>query len=204
MVSAVLCLSAGTAHAQLLNFDFTLVGDPSIDDPSTHYFTGTITGEVVGLANNASSTPTDIILTSIPASLNGTTAPYSFKANGWNLSQFGSITVTNGSITSDLNYEAGLVSEQDSFYLDVGLNIEQPLVGTLNGIDFDGNAIANLDGFSGVTFTPAVPEPSTYALLVISFLTLIVLRRMRLPYTSRCPSSTGSRAACRGILSRIS
>jgi hypothetical protein len=180
-IGAVLCLAAGTVHAQLLNFDFTLVGDPSIDDPSTHYFTGTITGELVGLANNASSTPTDIILTSIPANLNGPTAPYSLKANGWNLSEFGSITVTNGVITSDLNYQAGLAGQPDEFVLDVGLNDLQPNVGVLNGVDFQGNAIANLGGFSGVTFTADVPEPSTYALLIVSLLAFAALRQKRLP-----------------------
>jgi hypothetical protein len=168
ILAALLCLlSISSANAQLLNFDFSFVGASSIGDPSHTYFTGTVTGEIIGLENNASSTPSDIIITSAPSGLNLTSSlPYSLNANGWNLSEFGTITVTNGAITSATMYNTYSTNQDDEFALNTSISENSPNVGVLNGFLFNTNAVANLGGFSGVTYTLVVPEPSTWAMLL--------------------------------------
>jgi hypothetical protein len=161
------------AEADLLNFDFSFTGD------SNHGgLGGMITGEIVGLENNASSTPSDIILTSFPPGLDiPSSAPYSLNDNGWNLAgdadgQF--IVVSNSLITSATDYEATISGQQDFFSLNVPFILNDVEQGPLNGLQYGPDAeVSNFDGFSGVTYTlVTIPEPAKVALLLISLVML--------------------------------
>jgi hypothetical protein len=177
VLSALMCLfSISSANAELLNFDFSFVGDPSHSTVN-----GTVTGEIIGLQNNATSAPSDIIITSAPAGLGLLGLSYDLKANGWNLSSTGdTLTVANGVITN-ADYQATF-GGGDFFDLNFSVVNNGVTVAGLNGLETQGETFtANLGGLSGATYTSAgltAPEPSTWALLLggLSMLALVRLR----------------------------
>jgi hypothetical protein len=118
VLAAFLCLfSINSAKAQLLNFDFTIDGNATYSNIGG----GTVTGEIIGVQNNAASIPLNIIITSAPSGLT-LSLPYSLEAQGWNFSENtgDTITVNNGAITSATAYEASLISTDS--YLDLNFH----------------------------------------------------------------------------------
>ncbi len=166
-----------SAHAQTLNFDFTLTGGSA----TSNIGGGTVTGEIMGLQNNASSTPSDILIFSAPAGLGiSSSLPYSLEAHGWNLSgdaEGASITVSNGAITSSTDYEASIVSQDDYLSLNVPLIVNGVEEGPLNGLEIDTKYVSNTEGFAGVTYTLATPEPASWALGLVAVVFVVALRR---------------------------
>jgi len=145
------------AFADPLDFDFTFTGDA--------VFPGTVSGEIEGLTNNATSAATAVFVTSatIPSPISPT---YNTVQNA---SLYNSFTVTNGVITA-VSFYANNVSTY-------GL-----ILGTVAGeaqnrfVNFStGQSISNFEGVSGITFTPVaqpVAEPGSLALLGTGLLAL--------------------------------
>ena len=174
LLLALLLSSASltSAEAQLLNFDFTFSGIAGMSNIGG----GIVSGKIIGLENNATSIPSDIIITSAPAGLDITSPlPYSLAAHGWNLagdSEGASITVSEGMITSGTDYEANLLAQGDFFSLDV----PSPN-GPLNGFEYDSKYVANTGGFGGVIYSPAsTPEPSSWLLSLLCLVSFAILR----------------------------
>jgi len=91
--------------AQLLNFDFTITSQYYYDYANYYSYTVpetyTLTGEIIGLQNNASTAPADILIfnTAFPdgGGLTGFVQnPYSLTAHGF--TEVGQFTVSNGAI----------------------------------------------------------------------------------------------------------
>jgi hypothetical protein len=149
----VAMLLVGTATAaSALNFDFSFSDDGSLgpfDIP------GTVTGEITGLTDNATSAATHVYIDTGPSGL--LLAP-PFDTIG-NTIFANSFTVSGGQIT-DANYFA-----TDAVTYAFGLN-----TGGQNSLNsFEINLITgNSGGFGGVTYT-AAPEPSTWAMMLIGF-----------------------------------
>jgi hypothetical protein len=176
LVLAVLLSLLTSSSAKALNFDFSFVGDPNHSNVD-----GTVTGEIIGLQNNAASAPTNIIITSAPSGLDLPSLSYDLSANGWNLSGSGdTITVTNGVITG-ADYQASNSSAGDDFDLDFSISNGEITVTGLNGLETQSEKfVANVGGLSGATYTLiSAPEPSTWALL-FGGLSALVFCRLRL------------------------
>jgi hypothetical protein len=196
-VAFALC-TAGLGRAQV-DFTFSLVGTPSHSTT-----TGTVTGELIGLQNNATSAPTDIIITSAPSQLHLPELSYDLAANGWTLNGTGdTFTVTNGEITS-ADYQANFGAQD---FLDLNYSVEQNgiVLAQLNGLEYDGEYYtSNSGGFSGATYgAVSAPEPAPGALALAALGILVAGRWLRGVLTHR-PSSPARSAACQDIPSRTS
>jgi len=149
-------MSCASARATLLDFDFSFTGNPDLKND----IAGTVTGEIIGLQDNtANQVPLDIIIISAPAAL-GFAPNYDLADNGWNLAIDGTITVSDGQITSATDYVAAPNALGVALALN-GLGEGENGFGSING----GSNVHNLGGFSGATYA-AVPEPSQYGLFI--------------------------------------
>jgi hypothetical protein len=158
----IMCLLAGAlgaaAPARAENFTFSFTGTSPYSTPP-----GTVSGELLGLADNGTSTPTEVILFTDPDGI----ATGNLTAAGWfNLTgQPDSFTVTNGEITA-----------ADFTYFDVTTNRELILGAfgdnlLLNYINGD----ETFAGVAGVTYADAsVDEPSSLAVLGMGLLCVAV------------------------------
>jgi hypothetical protein len=161
------------SHAGTLNFDFSFTGAGPGAEP------GTVTGEIFGLTDNATSSPTDVVIFSAPDFVGPlpstpwdiyTVAGHQFGSNG--LSD--NFTVANGVITGT-NFGFFGVGDADTI-LDLGY-------GGLNvfGTGSSTGPLLVGDPTDG-RFTPAagggVPEPAAWALMITGFFGLgAALRR---------------------------
>jgi hypothetical protein len=144
----------------------------------------TITGEIFRLDDNASSTPTNIIITSAPVEL-GVVTPYSL-ASDFYFTGGGSFTVAAGAITSGSSYFA--YSGDSTARLSFNNAALPGLTGfvSLSALyGFPVVTLANGDGLDGVTFTPVEsPEPSSYAMLFGGLGLLVLVSRLRRKLTA--------------------
>jgi len=156
----------GAAVARADDFTFTFTGTGPYSTPP-----GTVSGEILGLADNGTSTPTAVILFSDPDGI----AAGNLTQRGWfNLAgQPDSFTVTNGVITA-----------ADFTYFDVTTNRElilgafgdNLLINYINGDETFADA-------SGVTYAPAsVDEPSSFAVLGFGVLCVMIALPFSLRY----------------------
>lgn len=143
----------------------TLAGAPSTQAGTlSFYFSfsnvtgsvpGTVTGEITGLADNGSSSATNVYIDSYPSALGLTlTTPFDTIAD----SALNSFTVSSGHITGATYFAVGVGSYVLGINHIGGNYLENP----------SGPEVFNGDGFGGVTFT-TVPEPSTWAMLLLGF-----------------------------------
>jgi hypothetical protein len=152
LVLILLGFSIVSSQAQLLNFDFSITNTTGATD-------GVITGILYGLQNNASSAPTDIVITSAPTAF-GITTPFDLEQNGFTVTSpnFTELTVTNGVVT-----QADYQIRNGNDHLD--LNV----IGSYNEFELGTADTANNEGagFTSVTYTPQVaPEPNVVSLLI--------------------------------------
>ena len=173
----VLC---GSARAQIINFNFTIVGDPDANLGYTP-IGGVVTGTIVGLEDNNSMTgPSDILITSAPASLGivaTPASPYSLIDNGWLLqaAPLSYFSVSNGVLTTS---ESGFVSKNMNTNDLLFFNLSS----TYNGLVVANQiAVGNKNGALGVSFVevPSVPEPSVSILFGCAFVFLALHFRSR-------------------------
>jgi len=172
MVLAGALVAPLSAHAAL-NFDFSFTGP--LDQGGG---TGTVTGEIFGLTDNATSAPTDVVIDSYPAAIGGLPpAPWDLYAiPGFIFGENGTpllanhFTVTNGVITDAL---FGLFAPPDTPVLDLGYGGVDAFLGPHNAVVIGpSTAIFTLDR------SDAVPEPEAWALMICGLFGVgAVLRR---------------------------
>jgi hypothetical protein len=159
---ALTLASAPSAHAGTLSFFFSFSN-------VTGSVPGTVTGEITGLADNSVTSATNVFIDSYPSALGlSLTTPFDTIGD----SAINNFTVSNGQITSASYFAVGVGSYELGINRIGGNFLENPA----------GPEVFNGNGFAGVTFTavPAVPEPSTWAMLLIGFAGLgFVFRRSR-------------------------
>jgi PEP-CTERM motif len=172
----------GTARALTVDFSFTnTIGN----------VTGTVTGHIDGLTDNSTSAPaTAVWIDSFPVGLN-TSGTYTtpFNVFDWNpaISNENSFTLSSGIVT-DMQFDIVNSTNTDQLhlnstaccangptsYFDIGSNNSRYVytVGPLNGAD----------GLQ-VTAVAAVPEPSTWAMMLVGFagIGFMVYRRKSKP-----------------------
>jgi len=164
-LALALLVTFGASARASLNFDFTIVGDPSLgftSNPSG----GTLTGVIYGLTDNSTSTPSEIDITSVPAGFGisaSLSSPYILNSgSGWNLSGGSGFVLSGGVISSGTDYFASGPSGSDfDFNYAFGLNgLYEPPPGP-------NASLLNTGGLGGTSFAPApTPEPSTYAMML--------------------------------------
>lgn len=166
LAAALLVGTARFANATLLNFDFTLVHVGGAEK---------VTGEITGLSNNATSTPTHFYIQTATAGF-----PATLPIDLANFVYPGSdITVTNDQIVG-FNYFASSSSPVNfDFYTGFDL-----FTHISDGSFFINNADLNTsDPLSAVGFTAslapasAVPEPSALPLFTVALASVWLVRR---------------------------
>jgi hypothetical protein len=157
-------LASGTAHAAL-DFDFSFTN-------STGNVSGTVTGEIFGLADNTSNeAATDIVIDSYPSGLGFPSTPWDvFNMSGITVVT-NSFTVSGGEITAA---DLGLVEG-----ISVGLDLD---VKGENILATAGSEVENFNGFAGATYTAVTasvptPEPASIVLLLSGLFGLRMIRR---------------------------
>lgn len=182
--AAAACLVFGSTAAQATDFIFTFgsdLADPNIQ--GTGAVSGTVTGRIIGLTDDATSSAQSIFIDSYSPN-GGPAVPV--DARLW-FSQFeNSFTVQNGVIT------AAVFHADNDFgpFLD-RLYINVPIFGA-GGTNYasvgsnNSDSVWNNQGLLGITFTrieSAVPEPATWAMMLIGFgaIGLAVRRRRSAP-----------------------
>ncbi len=155
-----LILSGGTARAGGLNFDFSITNTQG-------NVSGTVTGEIIGLADNATSAAAEVIILSFPSGRDSLYSP-PIDATTWTHQIDNSFTVENGQVvaadfyafqgTGTFLYINGDGDEDFNF---ASLNAS----GNLYVYGDKGLAAANI-----VPTAAAVPEPSSLALAGIAAL----------------------------------
>lgn len=147
-VLAALLVSAGIPqNATALDFTFSFSN-------TIGHISGTVTGEIFGLTDNATSSATSVVIQSFPAGLNSQLAA-PITATLWSNQSQNSFTVTAGQVTGG-SFDAFNASNNLYLYLNAS--------GLFNYITLDGSAnfeVYNLDGFNGITFTLATPAVVT-------------------------------------------
>jgi hypothetical protein len=144
---------------------------------------GTITGEIEGLAPDATSTPTDIIIFSQPSGY--PIGPTDLVQAGYIfLSTDDTFTVTSGQITAA---DLGIIAAVGGGYQGYAFNGTNAFLGltNANGI-FQANSFgtiikknSNNSGFAGATYTP-VPEPRrTMVFFLLATVALFAVRKFR-------------------------
>lgn len=158
-------LSAGTATAaSAVNFDFSFSDDGSLgpfDVP------GTVTGEILGLTNNATSTATHVVIESV-VNPEGESLGLATPLDTIGKVITNTFTVVGGQITA-ASYAANDTSSDgyELLFDTVDSNGQNSLYsGGINLIT------GNTGGVTGITFTLAVPETPTWVMLVVGFVGL--------------------------------
>ena len=153
VLAILAALAVQTAHAE--DFDFTFSTPATSDYTGGGLTPGTVTGELVGLSANGTSTPTDVLLFSNPDHIvNG-----DLFAQGWFLDDPSdtSFTVSNGTVTAE---DFTLFSANTNEQLTLGLPPQGAGYNLLINYIYD-LGTGNFAGLDGVTFTPVdVPEPA--------------------------------------------
>jgi hypothetical protein len=114
-----------------------------------------VTAEITGLADNSTSSATNVYIDSDPSALGlSLKTPFDTIAD----SALNSFTVSDGRITGGLYFAVGVGSYA------LGINH----IGGNYLENASGPEVFNGNGLGGVTFT-AIPEPSTWAMLLLGF-----------------------------------
>jgi hypothetical protein len=153
---ALTLAGAPSAHAGTLSFFFSFSN-------VTGSVPGTVTGEITGLADNSLTSATNVFIDSFPSALGlSLTTPFDTIGD----SAINNFTVSNGQITAASYFAVGVGSYT------FGINrINGNFLAGPGGLSGPGGEVFNGNGFAGVTFTavPTVPEPATWAMMLLGF-----------------------------------
>jgi len=163
-----LLLGAGTANAGTLNFDFSVTN-------TIGTVSGTFTGEIFGLTDNATSAATSVLIESFPAGMNSLDSP-PIDATLWDQQYQDSFVVSNGQIVDGGFWAAQTIN---GFFagFQLFLNATAALQ-PFNYLNLDGINSAYIWGDNGLAaahFTQAssVPEPASLVSAVVGAVCLI-------------------------------
>ena len=165
-LAASLFLAATPASAADFIFEF---GSDFSDPLVSNALPGTVTGRILGLADDGPSSALQVYIDSYP----DPSVSFPVDVNTWFSQIWNSFTVQNGTIVA-----ASFRAEDDFVPLYQSLFINFDLYGPNNGTNYatlgsnNTSAIWNNQGMNGITFTridAAVPEPSTWAYLLLGF-----------------------------------
>jgi hypothetical protein len=161
------CLICGSTAAQAADFIFSFGSD--LSDPNVNNaVSGTVTGRIVGLADDGTSSAQSVFIDSyspdgsiVPLDVLLWFEPFSFE---------NSFTVENGMIVSAIFQRSDEFGPSfDRLYINVPIygvdGTNYASLGSNNSI-----SIWNNQGLDGITFTrieTAVPEPETWALMLV-------------------------------------
>ena len=156
------------APAMALDFSFSFSSDTT--DPSVgNEVAGTVFGRILGLNDNATGAAAQVFIDGYSVAGFGSVPT---DAAAWANLYSNSFTVSNGAIVGALFHSSRYVPGLEQLYINVPIgysngNTNYASTGVNNAI-----SIWNNYGAEGITFTPlnaAVPEPSTWALLIVGF-----------------------------------
>jgi hypothetical protein len=157
LIAGVAVATSVASFANATNFFFSFTNNPGLGNVA-----GTVSGEIFGLTNNATSAATSVVVDSVPSGLDGLPAtPFTAAAYASQLGEFissNSFTVVNDVVTAaDYQIWGG------DFELNAG--------GALNSLSSPDASmrVQNLDGLGGITFSvaSAAPEPAAWAMMVL-------------------------------------
>jgi hypothetical protein len=165
------------SHAGTLNFDFSFTGVTPFSPDA-----GTVTGEIFGLTDNATSAPTDVVIFSAPAALGP------LPSTPWDIYTVAGIQFGDSGLSNNFTVTGGVITATN-------YGVFEPGIGdTILDLGYSGlNVFFNNPGTAAVItdkadviFTPAastgggVPEPAAWALMITGFFGLGgMLRRTR-------------------------
>jgi hypothetical protein len=161
---ATICFGSG-AQALTLDFSFTnTIGNIS----------GTVTGQVDGLASSGTSAATSVWVDSYPVGLNSFGSyPTPFNVLAWSGGTIGgnSFTITGGVVTAADFYIYGANNFYDQLYLNSPFSIGTNYLNIGNNNFQEVWTNGPLNGPSGlqISVAGAVPEPSTWAMMIVGF-----------------------------------
>ena len=178
-LAASLVCSGGTAHAADFIFSFgSDLSDPNV----TNAVPGTVTGRIIGLADSGTSSATSVFIDSY--SPDGTLAlPIDVMLWFSPFDDQNLFTVEEGMIVAAIFQRSDEFGPSfDRLYINVPIyesgGTNYASLGSNNAI-----SIWNNQGLSGITFTrieSLIPEPSTWAMLLLGFGAVgLALRRRR-------------------------
>ena len=178
MAAALIC-TGSVCLASDFTFSF---GTDSSDPLITNGVPGTVTGRILGLPDDGTGSALQVLIDSY--SPDGSLS-YPIDATAWFSQWENSFTVAGGDIVA-AEFHADddfLISELDRLYFNIPIYDE---AGGTNYASLGSNnstSIWNNQGMGGITFTRidgAVPEPETWALLLLGFGAVgMTLRRRR-------------------------
>ncbi|WP_339693048.1 PEPxxWA-CTERM sorting domain-containing protein [uncultured Parasphingorhabdus sp.] len=158
-----------TTPANAADFIFTFSTDTG-DSGVTNGIAGSVTGRILGLTDNATSSATQVFVDSFSAgAFTGTPTDVTVWTNQFE----NSFTLANGVITSGSFWaDRGVIGTNfDQLFINVALGYAN---GNTNyasvGVNND-TSIWNNQGLNGVSFQSlgAVPEPATWAFMIFGF-----------------------------------
>ena len=167
LLGAAALLSSTSAMA--VDFSFTFSTD--ITDPAVrNAVPGSVSGRILGLADNATGAAAQVFIDSFTA---GGFSSFPTDAAAWSSVFNNSFTVTGGAITGATFHSSRNNNGFDQLFINIPIGYANGNTNYVStGVD---NAISiwNNNGFSGVTFatldTSAVPEPATWAMMLVGF-----------------------------------
>jgi len=171
-------VGCSTARADGFDFIFNGISHDALQDENDNQ-PGQFTGQFLGLPANGTGFPTEIVITSAPP-LFGNFPTDIFDNPNLTVTDSGSgFTVVNGSITGF----SGAISFQPTGYggqqVSGSLVFDDPVTFQDNG--FNAPSFTSDKGIAAFTFTPlatnVVPEPGTWALLLLGLAGLVAVRR---------------------------
>jgi hypothetical protein len=181
LLSLLWLLLPGSLWADDFTFSFTNAVGP---------VSGTVTGEILGLTNNATSAASEVIIASLPAPLAAADLVLSnppINATTWAVQGLNVFTETSGIITS-ADFFAAPAHPTDN-NLEICFNACNST--TFATLGFPGEAvIANARTMSFSPLASPVPEPSTPNLTLIGFGSLGLMMVMRKRIAKAHPQAT--------------
>jgi hypothetical protein len=154
-------------QAQLLDFDFSFQN-------AFGTVAGTVSGEILGLANNSTGAASEVLITSFPAGLGGNATP--INATLWLNQSENSFTVVNGEVVAGGFFANNPGIEPEVFYLDAISGLGFNFLSLNDGPDY----VYGDSGLAAANIVPAASAPdaaSTVGLLGGVLAGLGVLRR---------------------------